>query len=338
VPATSETPSGRSAPRIAVVAPSHDRPLRLRWLLNALEEQTLGTDAFEVVICHDSRGPETEALLREHPLAAAGVLRHVTLEPGSGPPGLQRNRGWRLAAAPLIAFTDDDCLPPPEWLARALEAARIRPGQVVQGSTRPDPDELSVALHAPHARSQTIDPPVPWAQTCNIVYPRSLLDRLGGFDETMDGGEDAELAQRAIAAGAILAGAPEVLTYHAVHARGLLGTLRTLPRWQHLAGLVKRHPALRRSFTARLFWRETHPLLLLGAGGILLARRPGLGRYRATATLLVLPWALRAAPSYGASPRGRVRAAAELPGRAVLDIAEIAVLARGSIRYRTLLL
>ena len=28
-------------PEIAVVVPSHDRPLRLRWLLNALEEQTL---------------------------------------------------------------------------------------------------------------------------------------------------------------------------------------------------------------------------------------------------------------------------------------------------------
>jgi hypothetical protein len=163
--------------------------------------------------------------------------------------------------------------------------------------------------------------------------PRELLERLGGFDEAMEGGEDAELAQRAIARGVALLGAPEVLTYHAVHARGLAGTLRTLPRWQHLAGLVKRHPKLRRSFVARVFWRDTHALVLVALGGAVLARRRV-----PLAMALFVPWAVRAAPSYGASVRGNVRSVAELPGRAVIDLAEIAVLARGSVRYRTILL
>jgi hypothetical protein len=306
--------------------------LRLRWLLNALEEQTLERGRFEVVVCHDSRDPSTESLLGTHPLAVDGTLHHVRLAAGGAPPGLQRNRGWRLASAPLIAFTDDDCRPPPQWLECALDAARRHPGAIIQGRTRPDPDELSIAQHAPHARSQTIDPPVPWAQTCNIVYPRDLLQRLGGFDERMQAGEDAELGQRATAAGAPLIGAPHALMFHAVHARGLTGTLRTLPRWQHLAGLVKRHPGLRQSFAAGLFWRDTHGLMLLAIGGAALVRR------RPAAAALALPWALRAAPSYGTSPRGRLRAVSELPGRAVLDLAEIGVLVQGSVRYRTLLL
>jgi GT2 family glycosyltransferase len=237
----------------------------------------------------------------------------------------------------VIAFTDDDCRPPVEWLERALAAATRAPGAIVQGTTRPDPDELAIAVRAPHARSQTIDPPVPWAQTCNIVYPRALLEDLGGFDETMDGGEDCELAQRAVESGAVLAGAPEVLTFHAVHADGLIGALRSLPRWQHLAGLVARHPALRSSFVARVFWRESHGLLLLGLAGLLMAGGSR-GRRRRGAALLVLPWAVRAAPSYGSGLRGRVRAISELPGLAIVDAAEIAVMARGSIRYRTLLL
>ncbi|MDQ3936983.1 MAG: glycosyltransferase family 2 protein, partial [Actinomycetota bacterium] len=73
------------APDIAVVVPSHDRPLRLRWLLNALEEQTLAPGRFEVIVAHDSRDPETEALLRDHPLAAGGTLRHLRFAPGPGP-------------------------------------------------------------------------------------------------------------------------------------------------------------------------------------------------------------------------------------------------------------
>jgi len=69
-------------PDVAVVVASHDRPLRLRWLLNALEDQD--HDAFEVIVAHDS-GDETEALLRDHPLARAGVLRHLRFAPGLGP-------------------------------------------------------------------------------------------------------------------------------------------------------------------------------------------------------------------------------------------------------------
>jgi len=64
----------------------------------------------------------------------------------------------------------------------------------------------------------------------------------------------------------------------------------------------------------------------------LVRRRPGL------AAALALPWALAAAPRYGLGPRGIARSASELPGRLVLDVAEAAVLARGSVEERTLVL
>src|SRR3954454_23522674 len=91
------------APDIAVVVPSHDRPLRLRWLLNALEEQTLPRERWEAVVVHDSSDPRTEELLRTHPLAAAGVLRHITFPARTNLPGAKRNAGWRSTAAPFIA-------------------------------------------------------------------------------------------------------------------------------------------------------------------------------------------------------------------------------------------
>ena len=39
---------------------------------------------------------------------------------------------------------------------------------------------------------------MPWAQTCNILYPRELLERIGGFldDPPLSMGEDTELALR----------------------------------------------------------------------------------------------------------------------------------------------
>src|SRR4051794_30641094 len=141
---------------VSVVVPSHERPLRLRWLLNALEEQSLERDRWELVVVHDSRGEETEKLLRDHPLVAARVLRHLRLEPGTGLPSVQRNAGWREARAPVVAFTDDDCRPDRDWLARMLDAALREPGAIVQGRVRPDPFETDI-LAAPHARTIEVE-------------------------------------------------------------------------------------------------------------------------------------------------------------------------------------
>jgi glycosyltransferase involved in cell wall biosynthesis len=173
-------PSGPS-PSIAVCVASHARPLRLRWLLNALEEQTLERSAFEVVVAHDSGpGSETERLLAAHPLAASGVLRHLTFTGDRGPAEL-RNAAWRAAHAPVVAFTDDDCRPPAGWVERALGAARA--DAVVQGHDPAGPRRGAAAARAARAHAAHRPAVRNQAQTCNIVYPRALLERLGGFDE-----------------------------------------------------------------------------------------------------------------------------------------------------------
>jgi GT2 family glycosyltransferase len=320
-----------NGPAISVVVASHDRPLRLRWLLNALEEQTLERSEWEVVVCHDSRGPETGELLASHPLAAAGLLRELTIEPGHGP-GIKRNRGWRAAGAELIAFTDDDCRPPPEWLAGALAAARRDPGAIVQGRTQPDPDELGVLHAGPRMRSQEIDPPVVWAQTCNIVYPRAVLEAVGGFDDELDWVEDFELACRARAAGTEYVGAPDVLTYHAVDAASVRGVFRAAWRWRDLPGVVAAHPELGRSGgSSRYFWKARHAGLALALAGAA-TRRPVI------AGLAAIPWVREAMPSYGPSVRGRVRAVGELPVALALDVVEFAGMVAGSVRHRTVYL
>src|SRR3954447_8542121 len=312
------------APELSVVIASHDRPLRLRWLLNALEEQTLDRSRWEVIVAHDSRGPETEALLRDHPLTQAGTLRHVRLTGGTASPGANRNAAWPLAEAPLVVFTDDDCRPPPEWLGQMLAAAGRHPGAIVQGATRPDPDEI-VLTRVNGWRSQQIDPPVPWAQACNILYPREALDAVGGFDASMRTGEDTDLAQRAIAAGYAYAGAPEVLTHHAIEVVSLAGRIVSSQRWADTTLNVRRHPHLRRGLPLRIFWKPRHAWLGPALAGVLLARRHPL------LLLLALPWARAAAPSYGPSARGRARSVAELPLCAVEDVAETFGMVRGSI-------
>jgi GT2 family glycosyltransferase len=320
-------------PEISVVVPSHDRPLRLRWLLNALEEQTLDPALWELLVVHDSRDDDTERLLEDHPLAVAGILRHRRLQPGTGTPSRQRNVGWRMAAAPLVAFTDDDCRPEPGWLEQLHAVARRNPGAIVQGAVRPDPYETDL-LRATHVRTLTVDPPGPFAQTASILYPRAVLERVDGFDESLPtaAGEDTDLALRARAAGAEYVGAPAAIVNHAVEAYGLPAYLRLTWKWRHLPLVAKRHPGLRELFPLGRFWRPSHPLFLLATGGLLGATRAR------PAALLALPYARDLVGRRGSHPRGRVRAASEAPGRVAVDAVEVVALAWGSVRHRTLFL
>lgn len=312
-----------SVPAISVVVPAHGRPLRLRWLLNALEEQTLDRGRFEVIVA--TTRDEDAAVAAGHPVAARVV------RPAAAPAAVQRNAGWRAAAAPLVAFTDDDCRPAPDWLERLLAAADGE--AVVQGATGPDPDERELAERAPRAQTLRIVPPTAWGETCNIAYPRALLAALGGFDEGLASAcDDTDLLQRALRAGARVRAAPDAVVHHAVEVPSLPAALRRAQRWRTLPRVVARHPGLRAGMPLGVFWKPRHARLALAAAGLVAARR------RPWALLAAAPYALAAAPAYGRSPRGLARAASELPGRAALDAAEMAALARGSVAERTLLL
>lgn len=324
----------RAGPAVSVVVPSHERPLRLRWLLNALEEQTLSPERWEVVVVFDDAGDEAERALAEHQLAVAGRLRRIRLEPGTGSPSRQRNTGWRAARGRLIAFTDDDCRPEATWLEELLTIASQNEGAIVQGATRPDPFEADVIGMAPRVRTLTVDPPGPFAQTCNIMYPRDVLTRAGGFDEAMPtaAGEDTDLALRARALGVAYVAAPKAVVNHAVEAYSLPAMMRLAWKWQHLPYVVARHPEVRRLYPLRVFWRGTHAAFIGGVLGAAVARR------KRVAPLAFMPYASMLLPGRAEPLRRWPRAVVELPGRALVDLAELAALVAGSARYRTLFL
>ncbi len=78
------------------------------------------------MVVHDYVGDDAR-LIDEHPLALAGRLRQLRIEPGTGRPSVQRNLGWRAARAELVAFIDDDCRADPGWLEALVIAAEQAP-------------------------------------------------------------------------------------------------------------------------------------------------------------------------------------------------------------------
>jgi len=309
------------------VVPTRDRAARLRGLLRSLREQRLEAELFEVIVVDDGSRDSTPAVLAEE--ERSGGLAIKALQAAGRGPAAARNAGWRHARAPLVAFIDDDCEATPAWLEALLDAAAAAPGAIVQGPTTPLPREAH--LLGPFARTREIEEPGPWFQTCNILYPRELLERLGGFDERFPdaAGEDTDLAWRALEAGARTAFAERARVHHAVERLGPAGILRTTLRGPDAVYVFRRHPGLRaRSLRFGVFRNPALSRLALALAGVAARRAlPG-------ATLLALP--------YVRNVLGRCRDAGGSPWLAPFYVAQDLLFAftalRGSARHRTLVL
>ncbi len=260
--------------------------------------------------------------LARHELCLGALHHAVTRGPAGG-----RNSGWRVAKAPLIAFTDDDCVPREDWLTAALAVHRERPSTVVQGRTEPDPAELESGGLLSH--TQRIEQLGPEYQTCNIFSPRTVRESLDGFDERFGlapAGEDTDLAWRAIEAGFGTVFAPNAVVRHAVDRVGVRGTLRLAARWSALPRVFAQHPQLRATLNRGVFWTVWHYLLWRSL--LALLAPAWLRRLVLTMHLLELR---KRARSGGAGPWA-------IPFLLVHDAVECWALARGAVRYRTLVL
>lgn len=293
------------------------RPARLLAALTALAQQDLPREELEVVVAGD---PGVEL----HSPPPALSLRLVRTGATAGA-AAKRNLGWSQARAPLIAFTDDDCRPAPGW-ARALLASHERhPGSFVQGRTEPDPGEVEELWGLAH--SQLIARASPWHETCNIAYPRSVLERLGGFEEGYGplGGEDTDLGERARAAGAPKEYEEAALVWHAVERRSFRQAIREAVRTRDEPQVLARFPHLREELYLRVFYRRDHALLLLALAGAL-SRRPLLG------AAVAIPYVRSHLRNHRLTPLSLTRAAGHLPVRALRDAIEIYVVGRRGLR------
>jgi len=319
-------------PEVSVVFATRNRPRRVEDLLEALRRQEVpaGT-SFEVVAVDDGSTDETHALLERAAAEGDLDLRVVRHDSPRGP-AAARNAGWRAARAPLVAFTDDDCVPTPGWLAEGLKAAWGESQPIVQGRTEPLSSELDDL--GPFSRTMQVTEKGPYYQTCNIFYPRATLERLDGFDDekySVAAGEDADLAWRAIEAGVPVEFAPDALVYHAVANLGPVGKLRVIERWSESMVVYKDHRGLRNAvFTHGIFWKGTHYLLVRALLGLIAFRFA-----RPFAVWLAYPYV-----RYLLDERPRQERASPLvaPYWVLHDLLEIAACLHASFRYRMLVL
>jgi glycosyltransferase involved in cell wall biosynthesis len=203
----SQPPAASPVPMVSVIVPVRDAARRIPGCLEALCAQTWPADALEVIVVDDGSVDETRGRVREFPVELAAMR-------GVGSPYAARNIGLDRARGEILAFTDSDCIPAKDWVARGVarlqeDGADLAAGQVrFRCSEPPRADELFDAIrHIDHERS--VERGV--AMTSNLFVRRAVFDALGPFDHTRRSGEDAGFTGRATGAGYALVYAPEAL-------------------------------------------------------------------------------------------------------------------------------
>jgi glycosyltransferase involved in cell wall biosynthesis len=204
-----------SPPRVSVVIGVRDGA---RWLAEAVDSvlgQTLAD--LELIVVDDGSTDATPDLLAGYRDPRLSVLRQP-------PAGLARalNRGLRLASAPLVARLDADDVALPERLARQVAFLDAQPEVGLLGSAcraigpsgdpldteRPPQDD--VAIRRALIRRN------PFVHS-TIVMRRIVIDRAGGYDESLPVAQDYELWMRASAVTR-MANLPEVLVLRRLRA------------------------------------------------------------------------------------------------------------------------
>jgi glycosyltransferase involved in cell wall biosynthesis len=209
-------------PSLCVIVPTYHRPQDLADILACLKPQIEQEHDRRLVVVNDGTHDEAYAqVVRKH-LTWMTYIPH----PKNGGPGAARNVAAREVKEDFIVMTDDDCRPPLTWLDHIqgrLEADPWLDG--LAGYTRPffhNPKSLKERLIAesrvlPGATYDEVGR-LTCAVTAAFAIRRSFYEQVGGFDERFrPSGEDLDLTQRLLRAGAIIEADPNWWTGHSTN-------------------------------------------------------------------------------------------------------------------------
>jgi hypothetical protein len=187
---------------------------------------------------------------------------------GSHGPAAARNRGWQVAQAPLIAFTDDDTVPAANWLESGLAAFTDGVDALCGRIEMPLPARPT-DYQRDARRLETAE-----FVTANCFCRKGVLEALGGFDErfTAPWREDSDLHFRLLEMQARIVHVPQALVVHPVRPAPWGVSLLQIKKIAFDALLYKKHPRLYREkirAVPRWDYYATVAALLLGCAALL---------------------------------------------------------------------
>lgn len=321
---------------VSVVVPTYQRPALLERCIRALLAQRLDPAAYEIIVADDAASTATAVQVERCTCWAQAhgpTLRYVPVTGAHGP-AAARNAGWKQARGAVIAFTDDDCVPDPDWLRMGLSA-------MTEGATGASGRLIAVCGARPtdYERNAARLSDAEFV-TANMFYRRDALAAIGGFDERFPVAwrEDSDLAFSLLERGERLVRAPGAIVLHPLRPAPWGVSVRQQQRSMYNALLYRKHPRLYRK---RI--QPSPPWRYYATVGTLVIFAVGAARGRPRVLLAGLGvWAILTARFSLLRLRGASRAPSHIAEMLITSalIPPVCIFWRlaGAIRYRTIFL
>lgn len=188
------SPTGALHPRISVAVCTYNRADRLVFTLDALAEQSVPPEVFEILVIDNRSTDSTAEICKTHQKRLSN-LRYI-YEPVQGL-SKARNTALQQAKADYIAYLDDDAIPCKSWVEAILDAFETTlPKPICVGGpiyplwdvAKPDwmPQKtfylFSIVDYQCRSRWLKL-PKYPFG--ANMAFQRSALLQIGGFIECL---------------------------------------------------------------------------------------------------------------------------------------------------------
>jgi len=225
--------------KISAIICTHNRAAWLPKAIRSLAEQDLPRGDYEIMVVDNASTDATKEIVLRL-MSEIPNLRYAYSEK----PGLSnaRNRGIAEAAAPVVAFLDDDALADRGWLSAILDSFKSEPppacvgGPVEPWWEIPQPGWFPVSLVGCHNRfygavAHPYRYPAEQPIGCNMAFLKERVVGIGGFSADLQKyNDETELISRIVRAGGAIFYEPRARVRHLV-AKERLGL-----GWQ-----IKRH-------------------------------------------------------------------------------------------------
>jgi glycosyltransferase involved in cell wall biosynthesis len=196
---------------VTIVIPTFNRSGKLLETLDALAMQEAMN--FHVIISDDGSTDETKKMVEEKKSSLPFPVDYF-FHPNGGA-SQSTNTGVDRAADGLIVLLDDDILPAKETIAKHIEFHRTHPGSILSGSADTDPNRTVTDVQRYKLFMET-----EWKKirpdanklisisfdnfiitTANMSFPKSVFQKLSGFNIALRDGYDVDFGFRALLAG-----------------------------------------------------------------------------------------------------------------------------------------
>ena len=188
-------------PKVSIIVPGFNGARTMRACLQSIVSLDPASPPHEIIVADNGSTDGTVDIIRSFPQVR--FFEEHQARGGSA----ARNAGAREARGEFLAFTDQDCIVPGNWLIAGLRGFTVDDIVIVGGPIRGVPARSLVQAWMNSRR--ILDPEWimakavrPYIQTANAFFRRKPFFAVGGFDNDIPfGGDDSDLSWRILDAG-----------------------------------------------------------------------------------------------------------------------------------------